>query len=414
MADVWRYHFYQMQNGLPGFLSETFLFDLPLSQVTFSTILQQPGQWTASLLMSDPGVQDALKDQPPLHLLCDRTVMYVELNGHIVYGGILQQTSFDNTTNQVQLNGTDWWGYFNNERLITWNASYTSTEQMLIVADLINIAQGNASSTHQTPNLAAGTIVGGNVGVALGPNATAALAGSFTSGVDLTIAWAASSFKQLGTAVSDLATSSIGFDWTIDVTDVAGVPTKTFEIWYPRAGRTQQQQLGAGYSVTIDMGSSSGISYTWPCGSNQPANVMYGAGSGSGNVAISSVASNPALLDQGWPLMENSVSYCDITSQSLLDTLTQTHLDAAEYPISLPVLVYAAGSDATMPLGSYAIGDDIRLIIPPDPYFPNGYDSEGINDGEQWWRIQQIAATVNDQGKSTVQLTLGTPPVVPF
>lgn len=416
MADTWRYRFYQMQNGLPGFTSEQFLFDLPLNNVQFSSVLQSTGQWSGTLQLTDPGVQRILKNQPPLHLLEDRTAMYVELNGDLVYGGILQQVQPDSTSGQwqAQLRGQDWWGYWNQLRQISWNSSYTNAEQLLVAADLINIGQGNASSMAQSPNISAGYVVGGNVGIQLGPIATQALAGSFTSGVAVTVAWAESSFKNIGQAISDIGQGSIGYDWSIDVAyNQNNIPTKTFNLWYPRAGRTQQQQNNAGSAVLFDMSSTSGMGYQWPSGQTQPANVMFGAGSGSGNTAIASVASDPSLLQQGWPLLENSVSYTDVVSQNLLDNLTLANLNCQKYPISLPVIRYAAGSDSGQPLGSFAMGDDCRLMIPPDPYFLNGYDSAGGQLGENWWRIQKIDVYVVDEGKSYMQLTLGLPPILP-
>jgi hypothetical protein len=414
MADTWRYRFYQMQNGQPGFTSESHLFDLPMNQVTFTTILQNTGSWSGKLQATDPAVKGALAGLPPLHLLCDRTAVYVELNGQLVYGGILQQVSYDSLAQQITLQGMDWWGYFNNGRIINWNANYTGTDQLLIAADLMNIAQGAASSSAQTPALAANTVVAGSVGVLLGQIPTAALAGSYSSGNPQTQAWAASAYKPIGQAISDLGSSANGFDWTIDIAYVNGVPTKTFNLWYPRSGRTQQQQQTAGSAVTFDMGSSSGQKYVWVAGEIQTANILYGAGSGAGNTSITSEASAPVMWGQGYPLLQQSVSYTDILTQTLLDYVTQGNLIGLEYPVSQPQIQYNAGTDSNQPVGSYAIGDDVRLIIPPDPYFgTSGYDSEGTSTGEQWWRIQQVSVTVNDDGKSYQTLTLGTPPVFP-
>lgn len=412
-GDTWRYHFYQMQNGRQGFTSEKYLFSLPLNSVTFSSVLQRTGTFSANVQMSDPGVQKALANQPALHQLEERTAIYVELNGELVWGGILQQCSYDSTTYAAQLNGMDWWGYFNQGRIISWNSYYSNTEQLLIAADLINIAQGQASSSSQSPAVAAGYVSGGNVGVQLGYIPQRALAGTFASGVDITVGWAESSFKSIGQAVSDIGTGALGFDWSIDVAYQSGVPTKTYNLWYPRAGRTVQQQRQYGGAVTFDMGSASGQSYTWPSGNNQPANTMFAAGSGSGNTAIASVAADPTLWDAGWPLLENSVSYTDVTSQNVLDNLALANLDTVKYPISLPTIRYNAGSDSNQPLGSFALGDDCRLMIPPDPYFPSGYDSSGNGLGENWWRVQQITTTVNDQGKSYIEIVLGLPPVIP-
>ena len=414
MADSWRFKFYAMQNGQPGFTSESYLFDLPLNQVTFSSILGQVGSFSATVQMTDSAVKNVLLGQPPLHLLEDKTAIYVDLNGALVWGGILQQVGYDEDGQKAQLNGVDWWGYFALSRIISWNSSYSSIDQLLIASDLINIAQGNASTPSATPNIQANTVVGGNVGVQMGASATAALNGTYTSNVLISPAWRVASFKSIGQAVSDLGTTATGFDWTIDVAyDANKNPTKFFNIWYPRAGRTQQTQQIAGSAVVFDRGSTSGIKYSWPSGQSPPANTVYGAGAGAGAVSISSQQSDPSMLGQGWPLLEDSASFTDVSSQLLLDVLTRARMYSRRLPVSLPMMRYAAGNDSNQPLGSFALGDDCRLLIPPDPYFPTGYDSSRGNTGENWWRVIQAAVTVNDEGKSWMDLSFVLPPVLP-
>jgi hypothetical protein len=402
-----------MQNGRPGFASEQYLFDLPVNQATFNQKLGQVGTLTGTIQTTDPAVQRALLGQSPWPQLLERTAVYVDLNGQLVWGGILQQAQFQRTMHQVQIQCQDWWGYLANSRIISWNSSYTGIEQTLVAADLVNIAQGAASTSSQSPPIAAGYVVGGNVGILLGPTATQALTGAYTSNIAVTVAWAQSAFKNVGQAISDIGTASQGFDWTIDVAYSSNVPTKTFNLWYPRAGRTQQLQQASNSAVVFDLGSSSGIDYTWVGGQVAASNVMFGAGSGAGNVAIASVAADPALLDQGWPLLENSTSFTDINSQALLDQITLAYLNQTKYPISQPVIRYRVGADSNQPIGSFAIGDDIRLIIDPDDFFQSGYDSSRGNLGEQWWRVIQTQVTVQDDGMSYIDITLGTPPIFP-
>lgn len=420
MTDTWRYRFYQMQNGLPGFTSEVHLFDLPINQVQFSTKLNQVGTFMGTVQLSDPTVQAALLGQTSWPLLAERTAIYVELNGQLVWGGVLTQVKYQRTKHQMQIQGIDWWGYFAQGRLMSWDASYTATDQLYIAADLMNCAQGapystSASGSYNIPGYVPSYtgVVGGNVGVLLGTVAQEALAGSYISGQNLTIAWAQSSNKQIGQAVSDVGTGASGFDWSIDVAYQNGVPTKTFNIWYPRAGRTQQTQEISGATVLFNMGGTSGQDYIWATGAVQCANTVYGAGSGTGTTGLTSTQANPNLLTQGWPLLENNISYTDIQSQTQLDSITLAYLNQVELPVSQPEVYYNAGSDSDQPLGSYAIGDDARLIIDPDDFYPSGYDSEGNSYGNQWWRIIQWTMNVNDQGKSFADIVFGTPPIIP-
>lgn len=411
-GDQWRFRFYQMQTGLPGFTSELHLFDIPLSGVTFSTKLNNIGTMSGTIQMTDSGVQSALANQPSLDLLCDRTAVYVELNGNLVWGGIMQQAQYQSTKGQTKIQCQDWWGYFAGMRMITWNSSYTGVDQLLVAADLINIAQGNASSTSQIPNISAGYTAGGNVGVVLGPIATSALSGAVVSSQDVTVGYAQSAFKNLGQAISDIGTGANGYDWTIDVAyDTNGIPTKTFNLWYPRAGRTYQVQQASGAAVEFNMPGTSGQDYNWPSGVIQTANVLFAAGSGTGNSAISAEAASPDLLTTGWPLMENSTSFTDVIDQEQLDNIALAYLYQVQTPVRQPSVQYNPGSDSDQPLGSFAIGDDCRLIIAPDPFFQNGYDSARGNYGENWWRIIQVDTQVADDGKSNMTVSLATPPV---
>ena len=191
------------------------------------------------------------------------------------------------------------------------------------------------------------------------------------------------------------------------------MPQKTFNLWYPRAGRTQQAQQAAGSAVVFNLAGTSGQDYILPAGVTQAANALFGAGSGAGNATIASLAANPNLLSEGWPLMENSVSFTDVNSQALLDQITLAYLNQVQLPVAQPQVFYNPGSDSDQPLGTFAIGDDARLIIDPDDFFPNGYDSSGGEIGEQWWRVIQTQVSVNEEGKSQMLVIFGTPPVFP-
>lgn len=415
MADVWRYRFYQMANGQPGFTAESHLFDLPLNGVTFGSRLGQAGQLSGTIQMSDTTVQDALAGQPPLHLLADRTAVYVELNGDLVWGGVLQQPNYQSSTKQCQIQCQDWWGFFLNSRQISWNSSYANVDQLYIAADLLNCAMGAPYTSAQIPGYTPSYtgVVGGGVGVLLGLTAQGALGGSYLSGITLTQSWLASANKAIGQAIADVGTAANGFDWTIDVAyDSSGNPTKTFNLWFPRAGRSYQTQQLTGGSVVFNLAGQSEQEYQWPTGTNKPGNTLYGIGSAAGATVPPAVASAPGLIQSGWPLLEDSVSFTDVSDPNLLSQLTQAYLNQVKYPVANPRITYNAGSDSDQPLGSFAMGDDARLIIPPDPYFQNGYDSARGNYGENWWRVIQTDVTVNDDGKSNMVLTFALPPTI--
>lgn len=380
---------------------------MPVNTVQFSSKLGDIGQLTGTIQTSDATVQTAYAVSLPWHLLCERTAVYVDLNGELVWGGLLIQAKYQRSLHQVDIICQDWWGYLLNSRIITWNAAYNGSDQLLVAADLVNIAQGKQSSDGTVP---LGFVQGGNVGITLGSIAQKALNGTYTSGVAVTASWPSSAYKNVGQAISDMGTAVNGFDWTIDVAyNTNNVPTKTFNLWFPRAGRTQQQQATAGTAVSFYLGGNSAQDYLWTTGQTTPGNVLFAAGSGTGNVAVGAEAAAPELLQQGWPVLEESVSFTDISDQTLLDNVALAYLNQIMYPVAQPEIYYSCGTDSDQPLGSYSMGDDARLIIDPDDYFPLGYDSEGNQEGEEWWRIVQWTVNVNDDGKSYNDILFAVP-----
>ncbi len=418
MADVWRYRFYQMQNGQQGFTSETHLFDLPVNTATFTSKIGAVGQIAGTVQMSDPTVQAALLGQPSFDLLCERTAVYVELNGDLVWGGILQQANYVASKRQMRIQGQDWWGYFANNRNLSWNASYAGADQLHVAADVINCAMGapysasgagNFQIAGYTPTFTG--VVGGNVGIVFGTSTRNALGGSHQSGVLVTQAWQASSAKAVGQIISDLGSAANGFDWTIVVSyDATGAPKKTFNLWYPRTGRTWQEQTLYGSTVVFSVPGSSGQDYQWPTGQDKPCNSLLVSGSAAGGNAVQVEISDPSMLDTGWPLLEDNTSFADVSDPNVLGQVGTGVLNQRKLPIRLPQIQYNAGSESDQPLGSFALGDDARVIIAPDPYFQNGYDSARGNYGEVYWRVVQQQVTVNDDGKSNMLLTFALPP----
>jgi hypothetical protein len=102
-----------------------------------------------------------------------------------------------------------------------------------------------------------------------------------------------------------------------------------------------------------------------------------------------------------FPLLETTLSRTDITDSTVLQQTTNSYLAAVEAPVVTPVLTFSL--DMPNPqFGSYLLGDDVRVVVPPDEFFMSGYD--GI------LRIVQWDVTVNPNGVSTVALTLNVPP----
>lgn len=364
------------------------LAEIPFADVMFSGILNGTGTFSASLNLASPKVKGALSNyggstNSPLQPA--RTAIYVDLNGELVWGGILWTVAYDGATQIATVAGQDFWSYFQSRR-INWNATYSGVDQFAIFRSLIDTAQSEP---------------GGNIGINTG---------SATCGVRVSIAWDSSQLIAINQAVTSLTqqTGTRGFDFAIDVaydfSSGVGVPAKYLTLSYPRRGRSAGRN-----GLLFDSGSAWADGYKWPADGAGMANVLYGIGAGSGPATAanggglrSAQAYTPAIT-AGYPLLEGSMNRSDITDQATLDNLTITRLAAVSFPIVLPSMVF----DLAMPdpqFGSYVVGDDAEVRIPPDEWFPAGHD--------EYWRVAGYQVKPGNEGVGTVALSFTAPPLI--
>jgi hypothetical protein len=326
--------------------------------------------------MADQRVQTALLGTPIANWPA-RTAIYIDLNGTLVWGGIVYTVKFDSPSATVTIGGNDFWSYFSQCRRIITDLSYTSIDTVELASAFINLAQ-------EYP--------GGDIGVTVP---------TITSGVYVNYSVSGSQYTQIGQAMQNVAQQSgqLGFDYMIDVAyDSNGIPQKFFNPAYPRRGR-----IAGSTGLVFDVGSTYCNGYSWPIDGSTAANTVYGVGNGTGDSALRQTAAYEAAIDGGYPLLEDSVSRTDITDPTILAEITLAYLATKSLPIALPVLTFSL--DMPDPVfGSWIVGDDVRIVIAPDEFFTSGLD--------EYWRITQYQATVNDDGVSTVALTLSLPPLV--
>jgi hypothetical protein len=101
----------------------------------------------------------------------------------------------------------------------------------------------------------------------------------------------------------------------------------------------------------------------------------------------------------GYPALENTVSYQDVSVQATINLYAAGALQYTSTPVTLPELTVRADSDPV--LGSYICGDACRVIIDPhvSPRFPDGLD--------YYYRIVGYSVSVDDVGQEDVKIVLG-------
>lgn len=344
------------------------LAELPVKGVSFSHVLNGAGPWQANLPLGDSRINDL---DPIGSTQPARSAFYVERDGVLIYGGVVWSRKFNSKNKQLELGGSQLWSYFKGRR-ISDTKSYVAQDQLTIARDLINYAQAKP---------------GGNIGVVVG---------SETSGILRDRTYAGYELKNLAEAVEQLSQVEGGFDFAIDVTYSAGVITKTFKLSYPRRGSI----VGAtGHFFELPGNISE---YSWPEDGAGMANTVYGVGGGEGDAMLRSTAARPDLIDVGYPLLESTLPLKDVTVRATLDAHTRAQVTALAGPVTVPTMTVRAHLDPV--LGSYTIGDDVRIRI-LDERFP--LTAAGTYSLDTYKRIVGITVKPGDAGNESVGLTLG-------
>ena len=319
--------------------------ELPLSQVRFGQELNTAGPFSGKLLLSDLRETVYSIDTATTPA---RTAIYIDRDGVIVWGGVLWSRNYDSQSQSLTFSGREFESYFERRRInFDYNTAGASQDQLLVVQNLFNTAQGSAGSST-------------NIGVTVPTN---------TSGVNVTKTYRAYDYKPLTEAVYELSRSTTGFDWNIEVSyDSSYNIIKTLNLEYPRRGNvydsTNPYALGLEFPGNV-------ISYTYPEDGSTVANTMYGLGAGQADGKLISTQSDSASLTAGFATLEDSVSYTDYSDATLLGQLTLAQLNAKKNPVVVMEVVTTTYKDPI--LGAFKTGDDFRIRI-TDDRFPTTLD----------------------------------------
>jgi hypothetical protein len=369
---------------------------LPYVQVQFGRVLDQHGAWKGSLPLADERVQKfAWKDatQP------SKTALFVDLNGTLVWGGIIWTSNYnsDDPSHMLPVTATEFGSYFQHRlQAEDYGKIWESGEDpMKVTRRVIEDAQTVAG---ESP----GHITGSAIPVILNP-----VGGS---GVSIPVSYPATSLQTIDSITSTLTQMGYGagFDFSWDVAYLSGTktPAVVCNLWYPLKGRTAEE------SGIVILGKEA--KWTWPVDGTPQANEVTETGSGTNGLEPATASSSTP----GYPLLQKATARTQVTTQALLDEIAIGDLALAEYPSVTPSLVLPvplpgtpAAERGALALGEFDVGDRLIFRIDPvegggqntSPRFPEGCEFE--------WRTQQWTCTPADHGLSTVQIDLGPPPL---
>lgn len=326
--------------------------EMPFSGVTYSQVLNAPGAFQATIGLQHPKATRANLDP-------GRTVIYVERDGVLLWGGILWAASVSADDGTITINGQGFWSYFR-RRVLRTTKTYTGIDQLAIAQDLIRWAQSQP---------------GGDINVAVGTE---------TSSVVRDRTYNDWERKNIGEAVEQLAAVENGFDFAVDVGyEPSGAITRTFRLSYPRRGSNT--------SIVFELGTNLG-SFTQQVDATVQANQIDVIGAGDGSAMLIATVADDTLTPP-YPLLEDVLSYKDVSE---LDTLVghgNAALAARTSPVETIPTIAQFGPDTG--LGSYITGDEVAVR-----------GSAGFIDVEQRARIIGISVKVDEQSSEEVGVAL--------
>lgn len=341
-------------------LTDTIREEMPFENVSFGDVLNAPGSFSGTLPLS---VKDRTGFEKVTRANLDpgRTALYVERDGVLVWGGIIWTASADEGNFTLTIGAEGFWSYFRH-RLIRNTHAYTATDQLAIVQDLVTYAQ----SAHS-----------GDIGVVVGTD---------TSGVTRDRRYNSFERVNLGQAVEDLAALDGGFDFAIDVAYVSGVRTKSLRLSYPKRGSRLAHVLDLGTNIE---------QLSWTIDATKQANMIEALGAGEGSSMLIATSVDTSLLGS-YPLLEDTISYKDVSVSATLHAHSQATMKARRRPVeSLPTLVAHGTTDLV--IGSFQTGDEIEARTT---------SAGGFLDIDTIFRILSWTVSVDDDGKETISFGL--------
>jgi len=345
--------------------------ELNMTGVTFDQKLNTPGTLNAHILLDGINTAALNVNASTIPMRC---AIHVDRNGTIIWGGVIWARSYDSKTQILTITAREWLSYFE-RRKITNTIAFTAIDQMAVAQQLVQNAQS-------VPN--------GNVKCLYNVDPLS----TTTSGTTITQTYYSYELKTVFTEIQALSQQAGGFDYAIDCYyEGGGNIAKSFNTYYPRRGIAYSSTLA---SVPVfELPSGNVISYNFPEDGSLAANTVYIQGAGSNEGKLIATASDTAKYTAGWPLLEDALTYNNITDPAVLAKLATGKLNSVSYPPTTLTLIAPPYQDPYF--GTYRVGDDVRVRI-TDQRFPSGSDAT--------YRIVALAVQAGEKQPERVTLTL--------
>jgi hypothetical protein len=312
--------------------------ELPLTGVTFSLVLNASGQWSGTLNIEDPRVQQLNWRGATAPNLAQ---MWIDIDGTLVYGGRVLKRTYTKTTGAITISGSDHYSYLS-QRLQA--GDYATT--------WATVPAGAAQIAHQLVADALGDAGSLQFGLTT-PHATPAQYG-------ITLSSPRSQRMSVDALVSMISTLgwNVGLDFAMDYAYVAGVPVATLTLSYPRRGR-----VAGTTGLMID--TAEATEFTYDEDGTQQAMSVAQLATGSGGLSTVGVY-EPAISVDGYPLLErvamHSMFSAAATPKTVLNAFAADDLALTSYPVTVPQITLPTFAEPA--IGEWIVGDDVRILVP--------------------------------------------------
>jgi hypothetical protein len=363
------------------------LGEVPLIGVSYTKKLNGSGTFSGTLPLSPKFSGDARDLTSPAI-----RAVYVMRGDTPVYGGIIWTRSYDSATRKVQIQGADWWSYFNARFILPvlsgaaytdstyvagLSTSYSGVEQNQLMRNLIALAQSHT---------------GGDIGIDVASDIS-------TSFIPRDRIYYGYKLTRVGDALIEICNDINGPDVAFDVaaTNSSGQPRRVLRLGTPRLGIQ-------GSALRFDLGGNL-LSFQWKSDASKMDTRTFATTDGTAEGTPIAAYQDTSLYGNSWPLQESATNYSNISNMSTLFAHAQSDQQVARLPVALPVL--RVDSELHPTVDEINVGDDALVTIPSgaDP-FAAGMDPFYSNGLSTVMRLVQVDVKPRDTGGEDTTLTM--------
>ncbi|MFI6443833.1 hypothetical protein [Kitasatospora sp. NPDC050543] len=312
---------------------------LPIQGVQYDDYIGRTGALSGTIPIPDNAMARRVREA----ILPGRTMLYLERDEEIVWGGILWTRTPTRDARgfyTVPIQAASLESYLRSHRLLLDTLTATGVDQLDIARQLVDYAQAAS---------------GGNLGVEIDYTQT--------SGVLRDRTYSRYDLPWLGVLLDQLAATQGGFEWRFQCyRDDTGARHRALRLGYPL--------LSVGSTDVILSAPGPVTAYALPEDATVQANAWQSRGASTNqNQAAASVPlmstllTTPADIAAGWPRLDRSSDYTSVSDPTVLNQHAAADLARAVRPVVIPSVSYTTGTVDQPQLGSY-----VRLRIKDDWY----------------------------------------------